>query len=246
MVFCGTLTAGDLDVSIADGKLLIERDGKQKKFIDEVEHRTFSGSYAAEIGKTVIYVTERCVFRLTKEGLELTELAPGVDIKRDSLDQMEVSPIVREPRLMDARIFAEEPMGLREELLKMPFDARFRYDEEHNILFLNFENLQMKSLDLVTAATDAISSIVEPLGHKVYAIVNYDGFVLDRDVEAAYLDAVQEMGKRYFLGVTRFTTSAFMHAKLGDALTNRGVAPHIYESETEAKSALRGITPRRD
>ncbi|WP_020178256.1 acyl CoA:acetate/3-ketoacid CoA transferase [Methylopila sp. M107] len=245
VVFCGTLTAGDLDVSIVEGKLVIERDGKQKKFVDEVEHRTFSGAYAADIGKEVIYVTERCVFRLTKEGLELTEIAPGVDVKRDILDQMEFTPIVREPKLMDARIFADEPMGLRDELLKMPFDARFRYDEEHNILFLNFENLEMKSLDLVKAATDAISSIVGPLGHKVYAVVNYDGFVLDRDVEAAYLDAVQEMGKRYFLGVTRFTTSAFMHAKLGDALANRGVAPHIYESETEAKTALRGIAPRR-
>src|SRR5713101_6814126 len=57
VVFCGTLTAGDLEVSVVEGKLLIERDGKDKKFVNEVEHRTFSGTYAAEHGKDVIYVT---------------------------------------------------------------------------------------------------------------------------------------------------------------------------------------------
>jgi propionate CoA-transferase len=73
----------------------------------------------------------------------------------------------------------------------------------------------------------------------VYAVVNYDGFMLDRDVEDAYLVAVQEVGDRHFHGVTRFTTSAFMHAKLGESLTKRGVAPHIFESEEEAKAAVR-------
>lgn len=244
VVFCGTMTAGDLNVSIVNGKVVIEREGKQKKFVNEVEHRTFSGEYAAEIGKDVIYVTERCVFRLTKEGMELIEIAPGIDIQRHILDQMEFEPIVKQPRSMDARIFANKPMGLRDELLRMPFEDRFRYDEEHNILFLNFENLEMKTIDTVKAATSKIGSIVEPLGHKVYAIVNYDGFVLDADVESEYLNAVKEMGERYFLGVTRFTTSAFMLAKLGDAMSKRGVAPHIFESEAEAKSALRTTEPR--
>ena len=83
----------------------------------------------------------------------------------------------------------------------------------------------------------------EPLRHKVYAIVNYDGFVLDRDLEEAYLDGVQEMAERYFHRVTRFTTSAFMRAKLGDALGKRRVAPHIFESEDEAKAALCKAVP---
>jgi propionate CoA-transferase len=83
VVFCGTLTAGDLEVAVVEGKLLIERDGKQRKFVGQVEHRTFSGPYAAASGKDVLYVTERCVFRLVKEGLELIEVAPGIDIKRD-------------------------------------------------------------------------------------------------------------------------------------------------------------------
>ena len=244
VVFCGTLTAGDLNVAVVDGKLLIERDGKERKFIDQVEHRTFSGPFAAQIGKDVLYVTERCVFRLTREGLELIEIAPGIDIKRDILDRMDFEPIVRQPRQMDPRIFSPEPMGLREELLRLPFDVRFNYDEEHNILFLNLSELVVKTHDIVERYRERIRSIVEPLGHKVYAVVNYDGFELDRDFEDEYLDAVKEIGDRYFHGVTRFTTSAFMRAKLGDALGKRGVAPHVYESEDEAKEVVRGTIPR--
>jgi len=134
-------------------------------------------------------------------------------------------------------------MGLREDLLRMPFHARFNYDHEHNILFLNFEKLEVKTIDIVNAAKDRIRAIVEPLGHKVYAVVNYDGFELDREFEDAYLDAVKEIGERYFHGVTRFTTSAFMHAKLGETLTKRGVAPHIFESEEEARAAVRETLP---
>jgi propionate CoA-transferase len=239
VVFVGTFTAGDLEVSAVDGKLLIERDGKAKKFVNAVEQRTFSGPYAVQNGKEVLYITERCVFQLTKEGLELTEVAPGIDIKHDILDKMDFEPIVRQPRLMDARIFRPEPMGLREKILRMPFDARFNYDVEHNILFLNFENLEVKTVDLINAGRDRIRAICEPLGHKVYVVVNYDGFVVDRDLENTYLDGVQEMAERYYHGVTRFTTSAFMRAKLGDALATRGVAPHIFESEEEAKAAVR-------
>jgi propionate CoA-transferase len=91
-----------------------------------------------------------------------------------------------------------------------------------------------------------IREICEPLGHKLYAVVNYDGFELDKDLEDAYLDAVQEMGDTYFHGVTRFTTSAFMRAKLGGALESRGVAPHIYESEGEAAGAVRTTLPRQE
>src|SRR5207302_289916 len=93
VAFLGTFTAGDLEVSVVEGKLLIERDGKHQKFVDEVEQRTFSGPYAAEQNKDVLYITERCVFRLTREGLELTEVAPGVDVEGDILAKMAFKPI---------------------------------------------------------------------------------------------------------------------------------------------------------
>ena len=73
----------------------------------------------------MLYVTERCVFRLTAGGLALTEIAPGIDLQRDVLAQMDFNPLMPEPpRLMDARLFADGPMGLRERLLETPLDRR--------------------------------------------------------------------------------------------------------------------------
>jgi propionate CoA-transferase len=237
-VFCGTFTAGNLEVSVVDGKLRIDRDGREQKFVDEVEHRTFSGPYAAQCEKEVLYVTERCVFRLTKEGLELVEVAPGIDIEHHIVGKMAFAPIVRRPRPMDPRIFRPEPMGLRDDMLRLPFDARFKYDDESNILFLNLSDLHVTP-EILGRLVDKVASIVEPLGHKVYCVANYDGFELDRAVEDDYLDAVKKLTGRYLLGVTRFTTSAFMRAKLGETLAKRGVAAHIFESEEEAAGAAR-------
>ncbi len=113
VVFVGTFTAGGLEISVRDGKLIIEKEGSVQKFINQVEHVTFSGPYALSKGQTVLYITERCVFSLTSEGLQLTEIAPGVDLERDILAHMAFRPIIKgTPRLMDERIFRLEPMGL--------------------------------------------------------------------------------------------------------------------------------------
>jgi propionate CoA-transferase len=130
-------------------------------------------------------------------------------------------------------------MGLREDLLRLPLDMRFKYDAEHNILFINFEKLEVKTLETVEAIHENVRALCEPLGHKVYTIVNYEGFVLARDVEHAYAAMVQEVVERYYLGVTRFTTSSFMRAKLGGALAKRNLSPYIFESEQEARDGLR-------
>lgn len=112
-VYCGTFTAGGLKVAAEDGKLVINQEGKVKKFVPEVEQVTFSGDYAKEIGQPVLYITERAVFELKEEGLVLTEIAPGVDLKKDVLAQMDFKPIVAENlKLMDERIFKDELMGL--------------------------------------------------------------------------------------------------------------------------------------
>jgi len=111
-IFVGTFTAGGLKVSVSNKKLCIDQEGKTKKFVNQVEHMTFGGKYSAEQDQYVRYVTERCVFALTKEGLELIEIAPGIDLEKDILALMDFKPIVKEPRLMDERIFNPEPMGL--------------------------------------------------------------------------------------------------------------------------------------
>ena len=112
VIYCGTFTAGGLKVAVEEGGLRILQEGKVKKLVADVEQVTFAGRYAVSHRQPVLYITERAVFRLTDEGVELMEAAPGVDIQRDILDQMEFTPIVREVRPMDARIFREGKMGL--------------------------------------------------------------------------------------------------------------------------------------
>ncbi len=111
--FTGNFTAGETDIRITDNGLCIVRDGSGIKFVKEVQQITFSGEYAVKNGQQVMYITERAVFRLTPEGLVLTELAPGVDLQKDVLDKMAFKPIISpELKTMDARLFREAPMGL--------------------------------------------------------------------------------------------------------------------------------------
>ena len=113
VVYCGTFTASGLKESFADGKLTIVQEGKIKKFKENVEQITFSAQYAHEAGQKVMYVTERAVFELLEGKLTLTEIAPGVDLQKDILDQMEFMPAISENlKEMDARLFREEKMGL--------------------------------------------------------------------------------------------------------------------------------------
>ena len=112
--FCGTFTAGGLKTSIKDGKLIIDNEGKEKKLINEVEQITFSGAYANKTNQPVMYITERAVFELRKDGVYLTEVAPGIDIKTQVIDQMGFEPkIDGEVKVMDERIFKDELMGLK-------------------------------------------------------------------------------------------------------------------------------------
>lgn len=113
-VFCGTFTAGGLKTEVKDGQLHILQEGRNKKFLKQVEHITFSGEFAKETHQPVLYVTERAVFEMTEQGLVLKEIAPGVDLQKDILDQMDFVPLMPEaPKRMDARIFEDKPMGLK-------------------------------------------------------------------------------------------------------------------------------------
>ncbi len=113
LVYCGTFTAKGLKIRTGDGKLAIVAEGARKKFRKQVGHVTFSGRYARQIKQPVLYVTERAVFALREDGMHLVEIAPGVDLEKDVLAQMDFVPIMETPpKLMDARIFTDAPMGL--------------------------------------------------------------------------------------------------------------------------------------
>ncbi len=92
VVFLGTFTSGGLETRFADGKLQILSEGKHSKFVNEVEHLTFNGRYIYSKGREILYITERAVFRLVENGIELIETAPGVDVRKDILDRMAFRP----------------------------------------------------------------------------------------------------------------------------------------------------------
>jgi propionate CoA-transferase len=241
LVFVGTFTAGRQRLAVENGSLRIDKDGDVVKFVGEVEHRTFSGAYAIRRGQPVLYVTERCVFKLTPDGLELMEVAPGIDIERDILARMDFRPIVRKPTFMDKRIFAPGPMGLRDQLLRIPVEQRLTYHPDKNLFFVNFEGHSVRNHEDVEKVRRAVESKLAPLGRKVHAIVNYDNFEIFPDVIDEYLAMVRSLVDRFYSGVTRYTTSSFLRAKLGDALKRRGMAPHIHESAEEATAHLRSF-----
>ncbi len=242
VVFLGTFNAGKLKFDIRDGTLHVVSEGRTRKFVREVEHRTFSGRIAMQRRQPVLYITERCVFRLCDEGLELLEVAPGIDIERDVLAQMDFAPIVRAaPRLMDARVFGPGPMRLRADMLSLPLERRFAFDGQQGVFFANFEGCTVRNVADVERIRAQLERALAPLGRKVPAIVDYDNFEVLPDALDAYLDMVRDVAQRHYSRVSRFTTSAFLRTKLGDALRDRGVAPHIFESAEDARRHLQGL-----
>jgi len=112
--FCGTFTANGLKTEVKNGKLHILQEGSVNKFRENVEHITFSVKTAIKNNLPVMYITERAVFKLTKEGIVLIEIAPGIDLEKDILAHMPSKPMISpDLKQMDARIFKDKKMGLK-------------------------------------------------------------------------------------------------------------------------------------
>ena len=242
VIFVGTFGAGRLRIALADGKLAILEEARARKFVEAVEHVTFSGAYATARGQSVLYVTERCVFTLRPDGLELIEIAPGIEIERDILALMDFRPLIpRDPIAMDARIFRQGPMDLREDMLTIPLDQRFTLDERQNLFFVNLERFALRSRADIDAIARSVEARLGGLGRRVYAIVNYDNFSIVPELLDEYSAMVRGLADRFYSGVSRYTTSGFLRIKLGEALERRGVAAHIFESAEEAQSDWRNV-----
>jgi propionate CoA-transferase len=226
VVFVGTFTAGDLAVKIEGGKVRIESEGTMRKFVRQVEHRTFSGREARRRGQRVLYVTERCVFRLVDAGaLELIEIAPGIDLEREVLAQMDFMPLISpDLRLMDAAIFGAATLGLRERLLERPLAERFELDPEHRLLFINFEGLAIETRQDVDEIEQMATRLLEPLVRtpedRVAVVVNYDNFSILAGLVEEYSAMVTRLTERFYSRVTRYGTGGFLKAKLEGRLAS--------------------------
>jgi propionate CoA-transferase len=233
VVFVGTFTAGALDVRCEGGQLRIVHEGGARKFVREVEHRTFSGAEALRRGQRVLYVTERCVFQLVLAApepdepvadgakaplcgaLELIELAPGIDLQRDVLAHMAFMPRISATlQTMDARLFVDEPLGLREQLLNRPLDQRFALDAARRLLHVDFSGLQVNAPSVIAAIDATARALLAPLGQRVDVVVNYDHFGIAPELLDEYSALVRRLAAAFYGRVTRYGTTGFLKSRL--------------------------------
>jgi len=230
IVFVGTFSSGGLEVAIEDGRVRIAKEGRHAKFVEAIGQTTFSAEYAQRREQEVLYVTERCVFRLGAAGLTLAEVAPGIDVERDILARMPFRPAIDGPRSMDPRIFQPQPMGLRERMLDIRIDDRLSYDAASNTVYMNYAGMRVRSEEDIRAILAAVDALLGPLGKRVHSIVNYERFSCDEDVFPQYVDAVKYVEETYYLDVKRYTSGAFLRHKLGAELAKREITSQVLAS----------------
>jgi propionate CoA-transferase len=229
VVFMGTFCLSEEQVNITGGQLDVGSQVSKPKFILDVEHITFSGTQAVKQNKEILYITERCVFQLTPAGLELIEIAPGINLARDILPHMEFQPIIsKNLDVMDPSIFIDEPMSLDKVIHDIPLAQRIHYSKPKDTLFINFEGWRINDHNDLLAFENTVTEKLSAVEGKVAAIVNYDHFYIPPTLIEDYFETINRLG-RFYSKVTRYSTSAFMKSKLGEALKSRGLAPHIHE-----------------
>ncbi len=238
VVFVSTFTSGGLETVVEDGSISIEKEGRFSKFVDTVGQITFSGSLASEEDREVYFVTERCVFRLGRDGLELTEIAPGVDLKRDILDKLPFKPTINDPQPMETALFRPERLELRKRFLDIHIEDRLSYDSGTNTVFMDYAGMRVRTEEDLQRIKEAVDGLLEPLGKRVNSIVNYERFEADPEIMPKYLDLVRYVEEKYYIRVSRYTTSGFMRLKLAHELAKRQVSSEVYESHKQARNHL--------
>jgi len=239
--FVGTFTYDGLQVEVTEGILRIIREGRQRKFVGTVEEITFSGLQALRTGQRIQYITERCVFQLSAEGLVLTEIAPGINLERDILAHMDFMPVIGRQKPMASCIFQPQSMGLGERIA-LALKDRIFYDDERETIFYNFQGMHIREHWQISQLFDVVDNTLADIGKRIYAIVNYDNFHVEEDLLEEYVRRVK-LVSRYYKGISRYSTSAFLRLKLGDALKDRGMSPHIFETQEEALSFVTRKNP---
>jgi len=229
VVFMGTFSAGGLEVVIDDGRMRIAKEGRMPKFVERIGQTTFSADYARRSGQEVLFVTERCVFRLEEQGLTVIEVAPGIDLQRDILQQLPFRVLINGPREMDPTVFRNAPMRLRERMLDLHMEERLSYDEQTNTVYMNYAGLRVRDTHDLQSISDAVDKLLGPLGKRVHSIVNYERFTCDDDVFDEYMELVKRVEQTYYLSVKRYTSGAFLRHKLGSELAKREISSEVLD-----------------
>lgn len=233
--FMGTFGSRS-EILVEDAQLKILSEGSARKFVSEVQQITFSGKNALRNGQTVYYITERAVFRLVEGGLELIEMAPGIDLERDVLSQMDFRPqISSELRTMSESLFRPELLGL-DRSQEALITERLHYDKETNTVFLNLEGLRLDSSEQVEKLDRELVVHFENLGGKVRAVINYENFFVAPAAEQAYFELVERNSAEYFLSSVRYSSDAFFRRKVGPKF--REHKANLYNNFSEAMQQL--------
>jgi propionate CoA-transferase len=143
-------------------------------------------------------------------------------------------PIVRSPKAMDASLFSEAKMRLDDRLLNRPLSERFMFDEKRNTLFIGLDGYRVHKSADVKAIREGVFAIFARIGHRFSAVINYDSSDIAPDMADEWFSMAADVEQTCYDHVSRYTTSAFMRLKLGDALVRRNVAPHIFETSADA------------
>lgn len=231
VVFMGTFSVGKKDITVDQGRLILgDAPSKANKLVNELEHITFSAEQAIKDNKEVLYITERCVFRLTEKGVELTEIAPGIDVERDILPYMDFEPLIsKNLDTMDPAIFNELPMGLESVIHNIPISRRISYNKRTQVVHINLEGWRIDSEKDLDDFEQTVEEQLKGVDHKVEAVANYDHFYIPPTLIDAYLEMIDRVTHNHYTRVTRYSTSAFMKSKFGVALCERGLSPYIHE-----------------
>ena len=229
VVFMATFNSGGLEVVVDGGRVRIVTEGRFPKFVERIGQTTFSAAYARQCQQEVLYVTERCVFRLEETGLALIEVAPGIDLERDILQRLPFRPTIIGPCEMDSRVFRNAPMRLREQMLDLRMEDRLSFDAGTNTVYMNYAGLRVRDPGDLQAIGDAVDKLLAPLGRRVHSIVNYERFSCDDEVFDEYVELVKRVEQTYYLSVKRYTSGAFLRHKLGTEFAKRDISSEVID-----------------
>lgn len=220
VVFVGSFSAGAQDVRVGDGRLTIVRDGGQTKFVERVEHLTFSAREALRRGTPALYVTERAVFRLEADAtgeprLRLAEVAPGVSIDRDVVGRMAFRPAGEEAvATMEEALFVEAPVRLRDRLVSRPLPERLQFDASTKTLYIDFGGYTVNQDTQINDIEQAVTRVLENQDSRADVVVNYDDFSIQPELLEAYAHMVDRLTAHHYARVTRYGSKGFLRARL--------------------------------